>query len=563
MKYKNPFIAFGQFYRELTHVRKFREATLRPREAQEKKLLDIIRLNQDCQFGKEHGFAAIQSIADYQNAVAPCTYEDLEPYIKKQMNGTYNQISSEKPIMYATTSGTTGKPKFIPITPTHLQDYTHAFQIHNWGLTYDYPDTACAANGKYLIFNSNDQEGFTPDGTPYGAVSGLLRRRQSAFVQKFIALPPSVARLKEVEKKYYTILRLTLNQNICVIASCNPSTLLLMADQLEEHAEELIKDLHDGTMRRDMVSSDRELARELSSYLTQDKETARKLAKIYEQEGTLLPSQVWKELKIITVWKGGPMPFYLERLPEKFGISHFRDFGYMASEGRGTIPLVDDGAGGVAAVSSHFFEFVPEDEMQKSNKRFLTLDQLELGKRYFIFFTTAAGLYRYNINDLMEVVGFENQTPILKFVQKGAGVSSITGEKLTEEQVTVALAFAQRQLQLGNIGHFILSVQLGNPPFYTGFVEPAGEFSDSVLTAMASIIDQSLQSQNIEYKEKRQSMRLGGIVLNRVEPGTFRRLRQQRVSDGAPEAQVKFPFLTNSTNFKDTIATLQAMEQAV
>lgn len=563
MKYKNPFIAFGQFYRELTHVRKFREATLRPREAQEKKLLDIIKLNQDCEFGKKHGFAAIQSIEDYQNAVAACTYEDLEPYIKKQMNGTYNQISSEKPIMYATTSGTTGKPKFIPITPTHLQDYTHAFQIHNWGLTYDYPEAVCSPNAKYLIFNSNDQEGFTPDGTPFGAVSGLLRRRQSAFVQKFIALPPSVARLKEVEKKYYTILRLTLNQNLCVIASCNPSTLLLMADQLEEHAEELIKDLHDGTMRKDMVASDRALAEELSTYLTQDKDTARKLAKIHEKEGTLLPSQVWKELKIITVWKGGPMPFYLERLPEKFGISHFRDFGYMASEGRGTIPLVDEGAGGVAAVSSHFFEFVPEEEMPKSNKRFLTLDQLDLGKRYFIFFTTAAGLYRYNINDLMEVVGFENQTPILKFVQKGAGVSSITGEKLTEEQVTVALSFAQRQLQLGNIGHFILSVQLGSPPFYTGFVEPSGEFSDSVLTAMASIIDQSLQSQNIEYKEKRQSMRLGGIVLNRVNPGTFRRLRQQRVTDGAPEAQVKFPFLTNSTNFKDTIATLQAMEQAV
>ncbi|MBX9568753.1 MAG: GH3 auxin-responsive promoter family protein [Candidatus Obscuribacterales bacterium] len=563
MKYKNPFIAFGQFYRELTHVRKFREATLRPKSAQEQKLLEIIRLNQNTEFGKKHGFSTIQSIADYQQLVPPCVYEDLEPYITKQMNGIYNQISSEKPIMYATTSGTTGKPKFIPITPAHLKDYSHAFQIHNWGLTYDYPDTACAPNGKYLIFNSNDQEGFTPDGTPYGAVSGLLRRRQSAFVQRYIALPPSVARIKEVEKKYYTILRLALTQKIVVIASCNPSTLLLMADQMQEHAEELIKDIFDGTMRREMVSSDPELAAELDNYLVQDRDAGRQLAAVLDKEGTLLPCKAWPELKIITVWKGGPMPFYLDRLPEKFGISNFRDFGYMASEGRGTIPLADEGAGGVAALTSHFFEFVPEDEMQKSNKTFLTLDQLELGKRYFIYFTTAAGLYRYNINDLMEVVDFGNQTPILKFVQKGAGVSSITGEKLTEEQVTIALAFAQRQLQLGNVGHFILSVQLGNPPFYTGFVEPSGEMSDSVLTAMASIIDQSLQSQNIEYKDKRQSMRLGGIVLNRVQPGTFRRLRQQRVSDGAPEAQVKFPFLTNNSNFKDTIATLQAMEQAV
>lgn len=562
MKYKNPFIAAGQLYRELTHVRHFRQAVLQPREAQEKKLLEIIRLNESTEFGKKHGFSKINSVADYQKNVPPSTYEDLEPYINKQKEGQYGQLSVEKPIMYATTSGTTGKPKFIPITPTHLKDYTHAFQIHNWGLTKDYPDTACAKDGKYLIFNSNDQEGFTADGTPYGAVSGLLRRRQSPFVQRYIALPAMVSRIKNVEQKYYSILRLALPKRIVVVASCNPSTLLLMADQLHENAEELIKDMFDGTMRSDMIP-DGEIGEELKSYLTQEKEAARRLQQILEREGTILPYQAWPDNQIITVWKGGPMPFYLDRLPEKYGIKNYRDFGYMASEGRGTIPLSDEGAGGVAALTSHFFEFVPENQMNNPEKDFLTLDQLELDKRYFIYFTTAAGLYRYNINDLMEVVGFEEQTPILKFVQKGAGVSSITGEKLTEEQVAVALQFAMRQLHLDNVGHFILSVQLGNPPFYTGFVEPNGEISDSVLKAMASTLDQSLQLQNIEYRDKRQSMRLGGIVLDRVNPGTFRRLRQQKVSAGAPEAQVKFPFLTNSTNFGDTIATLQAMEPAV
>jgi hypothetical protein len=284
------------------------------------------------------------------------------------------------------------------------------------------------------------------------------------------------------------------------------------------------------------------------------------LASILERDGLLLPSRVWPDLEVLSIWKGGPMKFYLDKLPEKYGNVKLRDFGYMASEGRGTIPLNDDGAGGVAALSSHFFEFVPEADEGKSDKSYLTLDELEQGKRYYIHFTTAAGLYRYNINDLMEVVGFEAQTPILQFVQKGMGISSITGEKLTEEQVTVALEYAIRQHGLAQIEHFILAVQLADTPYYSGFVESKTELPESVLNGLARTIDLSLQLQNVEYKDKRQSLRLGDLRLQPVNPGTFMKLRQQKVLEGSPEAQVKIPFLTNNTSFCRDIATLSNPE---
>jgi hypothetical protein len=190
----------------------------------------------------------------------------------------------------------------------------------------------------------------------------------------------------------------------------------------------------------------------------------------------------------------------------------------------------------------------------------LTLDELELGKRYYIHFTTAAGLYRYNINDLMEVVGFDAATPILQFVQKGMGISSITGEKLTEEQVTVALQYAIRQHGLPEVDHFILAVQLADTPYYMGFVESTPVLTDSVLSGMARTIDLSLQLQNVEYKDKRQSLRLGGVQLCTVPHGTFMKIRQKRVLQGSPEAQVKIPFLTNSISFCQDIATLSDSE---
>ncbi len=558
----NPYIALGQCYRELTHIRKFKKALSRPRQAQEEKLLQIIRANQDSAYGNKHKFSSIRSISEFQKQVKANTYEDLEPYIERSMAGQPNQLSKQKPLMYATTSGTTGKPKYIPITPDHLKDYTHAFHIHNWGLIKDNPDAAHYPGGKYLIFNSNDEEGRTKDGTPYGAVSGLLRRRQSPLIQRYIALPALVSRIKNVESKYYTILRLALAQEIVAITSCNPSTLLLLADQLAEHAEPLIKDLFDGSMNK-RFRPEESLFAELQTHLKSEKECARKLSKLLDAEAVILPYKAWENLKVLSVWKGGPMPFYLSKLPAKFGPHKIRDFGYMASEGRGTIPLNDDGAGGIAALTSHFFEFVPDEDADKEDKRFLTLDELEEGKRYFIHFTTAAGLYRYNINDLMEVVGFAEKTPVLQFVQKGMGISSITGEKLTEEQVSVALDYAQRQHSIKEIDHFIMAVQFDNTPYYQGFVESSQELPESLLKAMAHSIDLSLQLQNIEYKDKRESMRLAPVALECVPRGTFTRLRQQRVLDGAPEAQVKIPFLTNNNSFCRDIAKLANAELAL
>ena len=91
-------------------------------------------------------------------------------------------------------------------------------------------------------------------------------------------------------------------------------------------------------------------------------------------------------------------------------------------------------------MTSHFFEFVPEEQRDDPNTEFLTADQLESNREYYIYFTTSAGLYRYDINDVVRVVDFYRNTPVIQFVRKGQGMTSITGEKLTESQVTGALS---------------------------------------------------------------------------------------------------------------------------
>ncbi len=552
---KNPDIAIGQLYRAALHVQPFYKALRNPAEYQERKLLQMIKNNCATAFGQKHKFDRINSVADFQSYVPPAQYEDLAPYIQRLRQGEKNQLTAEHPLMFATTSGTTAQPKFIPITESHLRDYTHAFQIHNYHMVQDFPQVA---TGRFLIITSNDEEGVTPGGLPYGAVSGLLNRRQSPIIRRHFAIPYEVCKVKDVDAKYYLMLRIALAQDVTAILCCNPSSLLLLADQLREHAPDLVADLYDGGAKR-RYAPPPHLAAALAPYLKPHKQRARQIEAIFSEHGAITPMLAWPQLSVLSCWKGGPMSFYLEKLNQFYGDTHIRDFGYMASEGRGSIPISNQGAGGILAITSHFFEFLDEQDIERPTRRFLLAHELRQGGRYYIYFTTAAGLYRYNINDLVEVVGFKANTPIIQFVRKGLGVSSVTGEKITEEQVLVALTHATRQLDLAEISHFTTEVELAMPPQYVCYAEVRENIAESVRNEFIRIFDHSLKMQNPEYQDKRESRRLGMPVLRVLPPGTYTRLRQQCVTEGAPEAQVKIPLLSSPNSFSGKLALLEVL----
>ncbi len=554
--WKHTDIAIGQVWRKAKHISRFYKACLNPALAQEQKLLQIIKANSDTAFGKAHHFDKISNVSDYQKRVPPSTYETLKPYIDASMAGQKKQLTNDEPFMFATTSGTTDKPKYIPINNAHLTDYTHAFQIYNYHLVKDFWQ---ATGGQIFIISSNDEEGFVPSGLPYGAVSGLLNKRQSPLVRRHFAVPYEVCKIKNVEMKYYLMLRTALPQNVTAFMACNPSSLILLADQLKEHSLELIKDIFDGTINR-QYTPPQQWHHAFSNCLKPNRSRAKELEKILDKDSILLPKTVWSNSSIISCWKGGPMSFYLDKLPEIYGDVSVRDFGYMASEGRGTIPIANNGAGGVLALTSHFFEFVAEEDMDSASPHFLLAHQLNSCGRYYIFFTTSAGLYRYNINDLIEVVDFHGKTPVIQFIRKGLGISSITGEKITEEQVLTAFRQATRLLSLDSINHFTAEVRLSLPPYYVCFVESNAQLPHSVQEEFVRLFDQSLRCQNSEYEEKRSSRRLSMPKLEILPAGTYKNIRQQRVMEGAPEAQVKIPLLSMPATFSDRLALLKKQE---
>ncbi len=552
-------ISIGQFLRKLAHVDGFYRALKDPGATQRKKLQQIIKRNEECQFGRDHRFSEIDSYEKFKARVPARDYEYFRPYVERLAAGQTQQLTTENPLMFATTSGTTASPKWLPVTPSHLKDYTHAFHVHNYHILNDIPQ---AGAGKFLTITSNDEESITDSGIPCGAISGLLARKQSPIIKRHFALPYEICKVKDVDAKYYLMLRAALMQDVTAVIGCNPSSLILLGDQLKKYTDELIDDIATGNLNEkfdlaEMLPSSGQLA--FNKYLKPDAQRARELEQIIKTKGMLTPENIWPNLSIISCWKGGPMSFYLDKLNDIYGPVPVRDLGYMASEGRGTIPIHDEGSSGILAVTSHFFEFVEEDQIDKENPRFLTVEDLKLNGRYYIFFTTAAGIYRYNINDLMEVTGFVGNTPLIRFVRKGLGISSITGEKLTEEQVLNALNQSVHMAKLEGLVHFTVEVQLSSPPHYVCFVEMGenNRFGEEKRKEFEGIFDQCLIAQNQEYQDKRQGQRLAHPRLELLKPGTYTQLRQQRVIEGAPEAQVKIPLLSAPQSFSQRLELLQ------
>ena len=132
--------------------------------------------------------------------------------------------------MFATTSGTTGAAKYIPVTPSYLHEYSHGIHVHTYRLFCDFPDVL---EGRLLVSSSNDEEGRTAGGVPFGAISGYLTRTQPGLLRRYFAPPYEVCRIKDIESKYYLTLRHALAADIRATITPNPSSLLLLAQAMQ------------------------------------------------------------------------------------------------------------------------------------------------------------------------------------------------------------------------------------------------------------------------------------------------------------------------------------------
>lgn len=522
--------------------RRLVDACARPQDAQHEVLSRIVTDNAGTVFGADHGFDSVSSFEDFRRAVPVQDYENVRGLIERQEATGEPCLTAAEPVYYNQTSGTVAAPKNIPLTQAGLDRIQRLQRLAAYAMSM----RTSALGGKVFVVSGAAQEGTMPAGTPYGSASGLLYASQGALLRRRYVLPPSVSDIDDYDARYLAMAILGAAEGtVTTMATANPSTFVRLMDVLNSNAEAVLSAISTGKLPEELTASEHSWA----GGLRPDPARARFLSKCLDDAGKLSYADIWSDLRAVVTWTGGSCGLAVERLAPLLTLDcPVYELGYLASEVSGTVNIDPVEGSCVATLQDNFFEFAERDTWEAasdSGDRDLltcTLADLEIGRDYYVVVTTADGLYRYDMNDIVRVTGWVNQAPVISFVQKGKGVTNITGEKLYESQVISAVTASVADLR--SVSPFFIMLADEAEAAYTLYAEltdtSEGAGSGSVAVDLAGSVERMLRDANVEYDSKRASGRLAPLQVQLLETGTGEAFRRERVSGGQRDVQFKY-----------------------
>ena len=309
-------MAGGIQYRQLV------KADKNPRKSSENTLRSILTYAKDTVYGKEHDFAYILEAQDdnelykrYQEKVQVNDYENLRPYVERHKQGEKDILFPGKPILYATTSGTTSEPKWIPITQEYLNNiYGKMTKVWLYNFIKNKPKVF---SGKILSIVGKVIEGYAPDGTVFGSVSGVTQRDCPNFVKVLYSNPQCVYGIADYNARYYVLMRMGIEQDVTLIVTANPSTIVELQNNVNKFYDDYVTDIENGTLNKDL-NIDPEIRAELEGCLKPNPKRAAELRELKAKYGTVLPKHYWPNFQLLNTWKCGNTKVYLDKFKDSF-----------------------------------------------------------------------------------------------------------------------------------------------------------------------------------------------------------------------------------------------------
>jgi hypothetical protein len=412
---------------------KFKRAAGGVESTQYNLLKDYLGKNKDTKYGMRYGFERIDSVSSFQKNVPITTYDDYIEEIDEIGNGSANVLTSSPVRMFEPSSGSTAPSKLIPYTDQLQREFQAAISAWIYNLFQNYPELK-GGPAYWSISPLTEGRKYTPGGIAIGFEedSVYLGRLGKVLVDPLMAVPGTVKGIGDIENfRYATLLCLLACPDLRIISVWNPTFLQLLLEPMGGWWSRLLNDLKTGRVNPPGV-----LGEGGNSDIKPNPLRADRLAEVEPSDYMA----IWPGLKLISCWMDGPAGPYAEALRSLFPGVIFQGKGLISTEAFVSFPLV--GLSGAAlAVNSHFFEFLPLDS---SGQAVFEGDphlahQLEKGEWYSVVVTTGGGLYRYHLQDIVEVLDHYQQIPLLRFIGKTDHVSDWFGEKLNERFVATIL----------------------------------------------------------------------------------------------------------------------------
>ncbi|KAF3887492.1 MULTISPECIES: GH3 auxin-responsive promoter family protein [Nostocales] len=514
---------------------------------QEQFLHKLLQTHKDTDNGRKYGLRDIKTIAQFQRQVPILPYSGYEAYLQRIAKGEQNVLTPDPVVYLNTTSGSTGNQKLIPITK-RFQNSLRWANLTCIGFLNEALRSRQKRFGKLLVTNATQITGRTSGGIDYGtAGTGVLRMGKFLYEQLF-AHPYETLKAEDSIARHYLCFLFALNDpSMRGIIANFPMLILRTCNYLERYAEELIRDIDKGTIA-DWLKLEPELRFQLERRWSANPNRAAQLREVLRSSGRLTPNLAWPNLSYVATARGGTSDFYFERFPSYLGDTPV--FGAVFASAEGTFSIYHDvnNDGSILAIETGFFEFIPEDQWEEEHPKTLLATEVQPGKLYRILMTNYSGFYRYDIGDVVEVLGFYEQAPLIVFRYRRGGILSSTTEKTTEFHVTQVMQLLQQEFGL-HLEDFCITLSENEfPAHYLVNIELAPGENLSDPQAFLTSFDRKLKEINVYYGSKRKDQ-VPPPRLRVLEAGSFGIVRKRQLQKGIPDSQLKFPHISEDRNF--------------
>jgi hypothetical protein len=449
-------------------ARAFHTATRSVAQAQTDVLTAILRRNRDTQFGFAHHFCSVDGPRAYRQQVPLSRYKDYAEAVAQIAKGKCGVLTRDRVELLEPTSGTTSGEKLIPYTAALRHQFQRA--VAAWIVDlFQHRPLLREGRAYWSISPALGPPRKTSGGIPIGFEddADYLGSVERWLIKKLLVVPAEVARLTDIESfRYCTLWHLLRADDLALMSLWSPTFLLTLLASIETWHDRLCFDLERGRLEPPSPLL-HALVKQFGHDRPRDRVRARELRAIFRDGAPLSEKlrRIWPRLGLISCWGDAGAAHFLPELRSLFPDVEIQPKGLLATEGCVSIPFLGR-SGAALAVRSHFFEFQELDSPENIH----LAHELDRGGLYRVVLTTAGGLYRYELRDEVEVSGFENQCPLVRFLGKSDCTADLVGEKLGEPHVRAILSrlFDEK----GPVPAFALLVPvLEQPPRYRLYLQ--------------------------------------------------------------------------------------------
>ncbi|MCO5569692.1 hypothetical protein L7F22_023408 [Adiantum nelumboides] len=540
----------------------------------------ILARNSGAEYLDRLGLSGCTDRDTFKRVTPLITYEDLQPDIQRIANGDKSPILSMHPVSeFLTSSGTSGGER--KLMPTIEDEFERRSLLYSllMPVMKQYVDGLDDGKGLYFLFVKSETK--TPGGllarpvlTSYYKSEWF--RRQAEVAGNQYTSPVEAVLCQDVVQSMYSQLICGLLQRgeVVRVGAVFASGFLRAIRFLQERWPELVEDIRQGKLSSGIVR-DAKLREVVEGVLSRGAGPA-VAAEIEGECGKSnwqgIIKRLWPRAKYVDVIVTGSMAQYIPTLDFFAGGLPLVSTMYASSEcyfGLNLKPLSPPSSVSYTLLPNlAYFEFLPLSE-EPSPCKLVDLVEVQEGKEYELVITTYAGLYRYQVGDVLRVTGFHNKAPQFSFVCRKNVALSIDADKTDEDTLQRAIKAATSKhldatacrlveytsyADLSSIpGHYVLYWELScnvnalSSPTPTILADdnpnlllPSSPLPDSSVfedccLAMEDCLDSVYRQGRVSDKS------IGPLEIRLVKPGTFDALMDYCLARGASINQYKAP----------------------